>query len=558
MHMPARVQGPWCNGGFSHIFVAAMTTALRPAFRLLPAASAVFGALLWAASLAAPAHASLLRVATQGDALSMDPHSLAEAVQLSFTGNIFEPLVTRDQNLKLMPALATEWKLAVPTVWRFTLRQGVKFHDGTPFTADDVVFSIQRAQGNGSDMRTQVSSIKQVRKVDARTVELHTHAPNPILPDLITTVYMMSEKWAKANGAEQPVDRRKGVENTASFKANGTGPYRLRERQPGVRTVLARNADYWGKVDGNVTEVRFTPIGNDATRVAALASGELDLIDPVPLQDMPRLARNPAVKLLEMPESRVIFFGFDHQRDELLYSDVKGKNPFKDKRVRQAFYQAIDVDAIAAKVMRGAARPIGLMVAPGIRGYDAKLDKRLPFDPEAARKLLAEAGYPQGFKITLNCPNDRYVNDAEVCQAAVAYLARVGIQARLQAEPKALYFPRVLKRDTSFFMVGWSPAGYDTHNALFALMNTPGPNGQGLWNMGAYSNPRVDELTAAAQPELDQPKRTAMLTEALDIHAQDIGHIPLYQPKLVWGLRANVSAYQRADNFMFFKWISVK
>lgn len=520
----------------------------------------LLSAALLAAVLAAPGlgHAKLLRVATQGDASSMDPHSLAEQVQLSFTGNIFEPLVTRGRNLELLPSLATEWKLTAPTVWRFTLRQGVKFHDGAPFTADDVVFSIRRAQGEGSDMRTQVGSIKEVRKIDAHTVELHTHAPNPLLPDLITTVYMMNAAWAKANGAEQPVDRRKGTENAASFKANGTGPYRLRERQPGVRTTLVRHTQYWGPVEGNVSEVRMTPIGNDATRVAALISGELDLIDPVPLQDVSRLERNAATKMLQMPESRVIFFGFDHRRDELLYSSVKGKNPFKDKRVRQAFYQAIDVDAITSKVMRGAARATGLMVAPGIRGYDAKLDKRLPYDPEAAKKLLAEAGYPQGFEITLNCPNDRFVNDAEVCQAAVSYLARVGIQARLNAEPKALYFPKVLKRDTSFFMIGWSPAGYDAHNALFALMNTPGDKGQGQWNMGAYSNPKVDELTAKAQPELDQPKRIAMLQEALAAHAQDIGHIPLYQPNLIWGMRQNVSAAQRADNFMFYKWITVK
>ncbi|RRD55892.1 ABC transporter substrate-binding protein [Comamonadaceae bacterium OH2545_COT-014] len=519
-----------------------------------PLAAALLGAAL---ALPGTAAAKTLRVATQGDALSMDPHSLAEAVQLSFTGNIFEPLVTRDARLRLQPALATEWKLTAPNVWRFTLRRDVKFHDGTPFTADDVVFSILRAQGEGSDMRTQVASIRAVRKLDAHTVELETHAPNPILPDLITTVYMVSQSWAKANQAERPVDRRKGQENAASFKANGTGPFRLRERQPGVRTTLARHAGYWGQIDGNVTEVVFQPIGNDATRVAALVSGQVDLIDPVPLQDMPRLARQKTVKLLQMPESRVIFFGFDQKRDELLYSSVKGKNPFKDKRVRQAVYQAIDADALVDKVMRGAARPAGLMVAPGIRGYAASLDKRLPYDPDAARKLLAEAGYPQGFEVTLNCPNDRYVNDAEICQATVSYLARVGIKARLQAEPKALYFPKVLKRDTSFFMAGWSPAGYDAHNALFALMATPGSGGQGQWNLGAYSNPRLDELTHASQPELDAAKRNAMLQEALGIHQQDIGHIPLYQPNLAWGLRSNVNAAQRADNFMFFKWVTV-
>jgi peptide/nickel transport system substrate-binding protein len=522
-------------------------------------ANARFKALLGAALLAVITSpwAKPLRVAVQGDALSMDPHSLAEAVQLSFTGNVYEPLVTRDKSLKLIPALATRWSLTQPNVWRFELRRGVRFHDGTPFTADDVVFSIQRARGEGSDMRTQVSSVKEVRKIDDYTVELETSAPNPILPDLITSVYMLSRVWAANNGAERPADRRKGSENTASFKANGTGPYRLRERQPGVRTVLARNAAYWGAVEGNVSEVVFQPIGNDATRLAALISGEVDLIDPVPLQDMPRVASTKGLSLLQGPESRIVFLGFDQKRDELLYASVKGRNPFKDNRVRQAVYQAIDIDTIIDKVMRKAARPAGLMVAEGIRGYSAALDKRLPHDPAAAKRLLGEAGYAEGFEVTLNCPNDRYVNDAEICQAVAAQLARVNLRVRLQTESKSTYFPRVLKRDTSFFMAGWSPAGYDAHNALFSLMATP-EGARGQWNLGAYSNAKLDALTQTIQSETDAAKRTALMQEALALHRDDIGHIPLHQQSLAWGLRSNIDAALRADNFMFFKWITVR
>ena len=506
---------------------------------------------------ASGASAAPLRVSNQGDVLSMDPHSLAEAVQLSFTGNIFEPLVTRDKALQLAPALATRWSLTAPNVWRFELRPGVKFHDGSPFTADDVVFSIQRAQGDGSDMKTQVASIKTVRKVSDLVIELETSAPNPILPELITTVYMLSQTWAKANGADKPVDRRKGIENTASFKANGTGPYRLRERQPGVRTVLARHANYWGTVDGNVDEVIFQPIGNDATRVAALVSGQMDIIDPVPVQDIPRLKANAALRVVQGPESRIIFLGFDQARDELLYASVKGRNPFKDKRVRQAFYQAIDVDTIIDKILQKAAKPAALMVAEGIKGYDATLDQRLPLDPAASRRLLTEAGYPDGFELTMHCPNDRYVNDGEICQAVAAQLARVGIKIALKTESKSTYFPRVLKRDSSFFMAGWSPAGYDTHNALFSLVATP-QGARGQWNLGAYSNPKIDALTTAIQSEVDQPKRTAMMREALTLHRDDVGHIPLHQQTLAWGMRAGVQAHQRADNFMFFKWVTVR
>ncbi|MCX7660044.1 ABC transporter substrate-binding protein [Caldimonas sp.] len=504
------------------------------------------------------AAAKTLRVANQGDAQSMDPHSLNESMQLSFTGNIYEPLVARDKTLGLTPGLATSWKQTSPTVWRFELRRNVSFHDGTPFTADDVVFSFKRAAGEGSDMRGYTNAIKEVRKLDAHTVEIETSAPFPILPDVITLVYIMSKKWCEENRAETPVDRRKGIENTASFRANGTGPFRLRERQPGQRTVLVRNANYWGKIEGNVTEVIFTPIGNDATRVAALLSGEIDLMEPVPLQDVDRLKANPGLKVLQGPELRTIFLGMDQKRDELLFSNVKGKNPFKDVRVRRAFYQAIDIETIRTRVMRGAATPTALMVAPGIKGFVPELNKRLPYDPDAARKLLAEAGYPNGFEVGMNCPNDRYVNDAAICQAVAANLARIGVKVNLQAETKATYFPKILRRDTSFYLLGWTPGTYDSHNPLSALMATPNDKGQGQFNLGWYSNPRVDELTQRIQSETDPAKRNAMIAEAFKIHQDEVGHIPLHQQALAWAMKSNIDLVQLADNFMPFKYIHVK
>jgi peptide/nickel transport system substrate-binding protein len=523
--------------------------------RLQRPLAAVFACALWV--IAAPAVSKTVRVASQGDALSMDPHSLAEAVQLSLLGNVYEPLVTRDKTLKLAPALATRWELRAPTVWRFELRRNVRFHDGSPFDADDVMFSLQRARGEGSDMRTQTASIKEVRRIDDFTVDIETSSPNPILPELLTTVYLMDRQWAEKLRAERPVDRRRGVENQASFQANGTGPFRVRERQPNVRTLLQRHAGWWGAREGNVEEVVFMPIGNDATRVAALASGEVDVIDPVPLQDVARLQASPALKVMQGPESRIVFLGFDQKRDELLYASVKGANPFKDKRVRQAFAQAIDIGEIVRTVMRGAATPAALMVASGIRGWRKELDVRSPYDPESAKQLLAQAGYGAGFAVTLNCPNDRYVNDAEICQAVAAYLARVGVRVTVQAESKTTYFPRVLRRDTSFFMAGWSPAGYDAHNALFSLMATP-EGGRGAWNLGAYSQPRIDELTTAIQSETDGAKRDAMIGEALRIHRDDFGHLPLHQQSLTWGMKKTLDAYQRADNFMFFKWMTLR
>jgi peptide/nickel transport system substrate-binding protein len=504
------------------------------------------------------AHAATLRVANQGDATSMDPHSLNESLQLSITGNVYEPLVGRDRKLGLEPVLATKWAQTSPTVWRFDLRKGVKFHDGAPLTADDVVFSFGRAAGEGSDMRGYTSSIKQVRKVDEATVEIETTASFPILPDVISLVYVMSKKWCEDNKAERPVDKRKGIENTASFRANGTGPYRLRERQPTTRSTFVRNAAYWGKVDGNVDEVIFTPIGNDATRVAAMLSGEIDVMEPVPLQDVERLKSNANLSVMQGPELRTIFLGMDQKRDELLFSSVKGKNPFKDKRVRQAFYQAIDIEAIKTRVMRNAATPTGLMIAPGIKGFVPEMNKRLPHDAEAAKKLLAEAGYPNGFEVGMNCPNDRYVNDSEICQAVAANLARIGIKINLQAESKATYFPKILRRDTSFYLLGWTPGTYDAHNALSNLMATPTDKGQGTFNLGSYSNAKLDELTQKIQSETDQAQRNAMIAEAFKLHADDIGHIPLHQQALAWAMKRNVSLVQLADNFMPFKYIVVK
>ncbi len=517
------------------------------------AATALFVAL---SAVGVVASAQTVRIANQGDALSMDPHSLNETLQLSVTGNVYEPLVGRNKDLSLTPMLATSWKQTSPTVWRFELRKGVQFHDGTPFTADDVVFSLARTQVEGSDMKSYTNDFKEVRKIDSHTVEIETKTPFPILPDVLSLVYIMSKKWCETNQATVPVDRRKGVENTASFKANGTGPFRVRERQPNVRTVFTRNGSYWGKIEGNVTEVVFTPIGNDATRVAALLSGEVDVMEPVPVQDIDRVNSSANTRAITGPELRTIFLGMDQKRDELLYSNVKGKNPFKDKRVRQAFYQAIDIKGIKKTVMRGASNPSAQLVGPGINGFQPEM-KRLPYDVEAAKKLMAEAGYPNGFEVSMNCPNDRYVNDGRICQTVAANLSRINVKINLQAETKGTYFPKVLRRDTSFYMLGWTPATYDAHNAMNAIMRCVDDKGAGQFNLGAYCNPKVDELTLKVQAETDKDKRNAYIKEAFDLHAADVGHIPLHQQALAWGVNKKVKLVQLADNFMYFKWISL-
>ncbi len=508
---------------------------------------------------AAPAEAATFRFSNQGDPLSMDPHSLNESLQLGFLNNIYESLVGLDKDLKTVPALATDWKQTSPTVWRFNLRKNVTFHDGTPFTADDVIFSYGRALADGSDVKTYVGAVKEIRKIDDHTIDVVTNSPYPILPNNFTRWFIFSKKWCIDNHAEKPVDKRKGIENTASFKANGTGPYRLKSREPGTRTVLVRNLNYWDKVDGNVDEAIFTPIGNGSTRVAALISGEIDMMEPVPQQDIARVNAGASTRVLQGPELRTIFLGMDQKRDELLYSNIKGKNPFKDKRVRQAFYQAIDIETIKAKVMRGASTPTALMIAPGVNGFAPDLNKRLPYDVEAAKKLLADAGYPQGFEVGMNCPNDRYVNDSDICQAVAGMLARIGVKVNLIVESKTLYFPKILSRNTSFYMLGWTPSTIDAHDTLNSILGTPdNATGRGQFNLGAYSNPKIDDLIGKIQSETDIPKRNQMIYDAMKMHEDDIGHLPLHQQSLAWGVKKNIDLVQLATNDMLLKWVVVK
>jgi peptide/nickel transport system substrate-binding protein len=508
------------------------------------------------ACAASHAQSVTLRVANQGDVTSMDPHTLNEAVQLAFLNNVYEALVTRDQSLKVVPSLAKAWRLRTPTVWQFDLREGVKFHNGDAFTADDVVFSLDRARGEGSDVRAQLSTVKEVRKTGPMQIEIETSRPNPILPDVITNILIISKTWAEANQAQRPIDRRRSAESQAALRANGTGPFVLKERQPGVRTTITRNAQWWNKHETNIDEVVFQPIASDATRVAALISGEVDVIDPLPVQDIPRLQNTAGLKVQQGPESRIIFLGFDHARDELAGASVKGKNPFKDVRVRQAIYQAIDTNLIASRVMRGLARPTGAMIDASIRGFAADMEPRLPFDPDAAKRLLSEAGYPDGFEVPMQCPNDRYVNDAEICQAVAGQLARAGIKVRLATEGKATYFQKGQKREFTFFMLGWSPAGYDAHNLLSTVLGTPSPTA-GSWNFGAYSNKEVDELTNKILVETNETQRNAMIKQALALHSKEIGHVPLHQQMLTWGMKSRVQAYQRPDGFMLYKWVNV-
>jgi peptide/nickel transport system substrate-binding protein len=520
---------------------------------------AAFAALL-ALGTAVPASAKTFRFANDGDVNSMDPYARNETFLLTFMGNIYEPLIRRGKHLEVEPALATEWTQVSPELWRFKLRHGVKFQDGAPFTADDVIFSFDRVRMNGSNLKAVVATIKSVTKIDDFTVEMTTDGPDPILPEEITTWYMISKAWAEKNNATQPADLTKNEDFYASRHANGTGPFMLKDREPEVKTTLVVNPGWWDKPEHDLTEVTFEHIGNDATRVAALLSGEIDMMYTVPPQDIERLRKSHGVKILEGPELRTIFLGFDQTRDELLDSSIKGKNPFKDVRVRRAFYQAIDEEAIKSKVMRGSATVTGLMIAPGINGFDKELNDRYPHDEAAAKKLLAEAGYPSGFEVGMDCPTDRYVNDEAICQAVVAMLSRVGVKVNLTAQTRSKYFAKILGPgyNASFFMLGWTPTTYDARDMLFNIIDTRSPDGAGLFNVGGYANKRVDELTKMIQVETNPEKRLAEIHEAMKIHKEAFGHIPLHQQAVVWAARDNVDLVQLPDNYFPLRYVVVK
>ncbi len=522
---------------------------------------------LWMAALAVMLAASgavsakTFRWANDGDSNSMDPYARQETFLLSFDSNIYEPLVRRDRNLKLQPALATAWKQTAPDIWRFTLRHGVTFQDGTPFSADDVVFSYARVTGPGSNLAGAVALVKQVKKVDDDTVDIVTKGPDPILPEEITIWDIMSKAWCEKNNAAHAADLTKSEENYATNHANGTGPFMLKDRQPDVETTLVKNPSWWDKPRFNIDEAVFHRIADGHTRVAALLAGDLDMIYTVPPQDIDTIARTPHLKLISGPELRTIYLGFDVDRPELLESNIKGKNPMKDIRVRKAFYQAIDEDAIKAKVMRGYATPTGLMIGKGVNGFDEALNKRLlPYDPVAAKQLLAEAGYPDGFEIGLDCPNDRYINDEGICTAVAAMLAKIGIKVHPLIQTRAKFFAKILGPgyNTSFFLLGWTPATYDAHNMLINLLVKRTRTGRGDYNSGGYSNPKVETLVDQIQSETDAGKRTAEIHAALEIVKDDVATIPLHQQVLFWATRDNVSLVQQADDYFALRYVNMK
>ncbi|MEM8553170.1 MAG: ABC transporter substrate-binding protein [Pseudomonadota bacterium] len=496
------------------------------------------------------------KFAFQGELRGLDPYSLNETFTLGTLGNVYEGLTRRDGDLNIVPGLAESWEVVDDTTWRFNLREGVTFHNGNPLTAEDVVFSANRVRSEGSDLLTRIPADAEFVAVDDLTVEVRLSSPNPILNYEWDTWGIMDKEWTEANDAVAVTSASDENPNYASLNANGTGPFKVASHETGVRTVFESNEDWWNadNKNYNIDRVEFTPVGQDATRVAALLSGELDLVYPIPVQDIARVDANPNTEALTGPELRTIFLGFDQGRDELLYSDVKGANPFKDARVRKAFYHAIDIEAIKSKIMRDLSTPAALMISPALFSGAGEFE-RLEYNVEGAQALMEEAGYGDGFTVGMDCPNDRYVNDEQICQAVAAMLARIGVTVDLNAQPKSQYFAKVLASggyDTSFYLLGWTPGSFDSWNVIYnlnACRNDTGTEG-GAFNLGNYCNPKVDELASKILVENDPAARDALIAEAYTIMNDEVSHVPLHQQGLAWGKSTGVDVVQRADNVL--------
>jgi len=516
-----------------------------------------FTALALSTAIVSQAQAEEFSWAVTTDPQSMDPHAVNSAPVLGFLNNIYEGLVRRGKDMSIEPSLATSWEpIGDGEGWRFKLREGVTFHNGAAFDAADVLFSYERASSEASDTRSWFAPVSDVIVVDDFTVDIMTTAPNPIFPDSIANWMIMDSDWARTHAADVP-EKENG--NYATLNTNGTGAFRLQSRQPDLETVLVPHDGWWGEVEHNITKATMTPVQNPATALAALLSGDVDFINPVPIQDAARLSDNDAVNVIQGIEARVIMFGFPHEADALKYSsDVEGANPFADVRVRQAVAHAINVPAILQTIMRGSAAPVSQLVSPAMNGYSDSLADRPAFDPEKAKALLAEAGYPDGFSFGLKCPNNRYLNDEAVCQAATGMLAQVGLNATLDAMPVQNYWPELRADNYDMYLLGWSPGTLDAEHPIRFLASTPNSEKKlGSWNFGGFSNARVDELLPMIQSEIDADKRQSMLDEVTQILQDEVAYVPMYVQPLVWGTAANIELTQRPDNFFILRWVTV-
>ncbi|MES2562153.1 MAG: ABC transporter substrate-binding protein [Pseudomonadota bacterium] len=496
-----------------------------------------------------PLIAADLSIALGADVTSIDPHFHNLTPNNNVANHIFEPLVGKNARGQLTPALAESWRAIDDLTWEFRLRRGVKFHDGSDFTAADVAYSLERVPAvpnSPSPFTTYTKQITEKLVVDTHTIRLKTAAPYPLMPNDMGTIFIVSSRAAKGASTE---------DFNSGKAAIGTGPFRFARWHKGSRIELARHDSYWG-VKPPWEKVVFRIITSDPTRVASLLAGEVRAIENVPTSDLAHLAKQPELAVYRVVSHRVMYLHIDSSRDRSPFvTDKAGKpldrNPLKDVRVRRAISKAINRQALVERVMEGAARATGQLMPEGMFGYTPTL-KPEPYDPEGARKLLAEAGYPDGFALTVHGPNDRYVNDDQVVQTIAQMLSRIGIAAKVETLPSAVYFSRANKLDFSMMLVGWGSDTAEASSPLKALLATySADKGLGQANRGRYSNSKMDALLQQALATVDDARRENLLQQATQVAMSDLGIVPLYHQESIWAARKGVVYTPRADEKTF-------
>lgn len=505
-------------------------------------------ALLSTTILVSPVSAETVRWARASDALTLDPHSQNQGVTHNFAHHIYETLVDRDVEGTLQPRLATSWEIKAddPTTWVFTLRDGVTFHDGAAFTAEDVVFSLDRARSEKSNMRQLHVDVESVTAVDDLTVEVKMKGPSPLYINNLTNTFIMDKTWSETNNVVEVQDYAAGEDNFAVRNTNGTGPYKLVSREVDVRSVLTVNEAHWAEAPA-VTEIIYLPISDAATRVAALLSGEVDIVQDVPVQDIERLGGTAGIKIEAGPENRVIYFGYKFGDAPLRSSNITDSNPFNDPRVREAMELAVDRDAIKQVVMRGQSVPTGVANPPFVNGWTEELDAYPAVDLDRAKALLTEAGYPDGFTVTLDTPNNRYVNDEAISQAVVGMLGRIGIQVTLASRPVAQHSPLITSNETDFYLLGWGVPTFDSAYVFNDLVHTKDGN-YGAYNGGLYSNPELDAKIQALGTETDLNARNASMAEIWQVVKEDRVLLPIHNQVLAYAMNDRISLAVHPEN----------
>ena len=507
--------------------------------------------------IAVLAQGKTLRFASAFDPQSMDPHALALLYHSRVVTQVYEGLVNRGKDFKLEPSLAASWEMTSPTTWRFKLRPNVRFHDGAPFTADDAVFSIERALDKASQRKNQMLGITGATKIDAATIDIVTAQPDAVLPDKLFLVGMMSKAWAEKHNVVKPQDFNAKQETFAVRNANGTGPFMLVRYEADVRTTLKANPQWWGKGTnhggGNVDEVLYQVIQSDATRLAALQSGQVDFVIDPPFQDLARLRADASLKISTTDDIGTQYFALNQHSAEI--GDVKGRNPFKDLRVRRALQLALDTELIVKQVLRGEATVTGSFFSPLVDGHLPEFEPRPKADPAAARALLKEAGYESGFAVQMDCVNVAW--RAAVCQAAASMLEKVGIKASLVTSPSSVFFPKLSQGTGVLVEFGWT-ATPDPWNIFQSLVRSNDGLAAGAFNAGRYSNPKLDALTDGLRVEPDLAKRRRMAQDALRIVQAELPLIPLYRRRHNWVMRPNVDVVQWPNDVLELRWVTIK